>query len=117
LLSSAFALAAPIKIAQTEWAVGGSFMQKFAIMVAVLLGLVACREEGVAVAPMPMDQSCGADGLQSLLGQDKSVLAGMRFSQPLRVISPGMAVTMDYSPARLNIDLDGAGQIIRVHCG
>lgn len=94
-------------------------MRRFAIIGAALLGLVACRgDEGVvAVAPMPMDQSCGADGVQSLLGQDKSVLAGMRFSQPLRVISPGMAVTMDYSPARLNIDLDALGRIIRVHCG
>jgi hypothetical protein len=60
---------------------------------------------------------CGAGGLQGLVGQPESVLAGRRFSQPLRVIPPGQAVTMDYSPARLNIEIDARGRIAAVHCG
>jgi hypothetical protein len=41
----------------------------------------------------------------------------MRFSQQVRVIRPGQAVTMDYSPARLNIEVNGAERISRVSCG
>jgi len=35
----------------------------------------------------------------------------------VRVIRPGMAVTMDYVPERLNIDIDAAEVISGVRCG
>jgi hypothetical protein len=41
----------------------------------------------------------------------------MRFGTPTRIIRPGMAVTMDFAPARLNIDINAAETITRVHCG
>jgi hypothetical protein len=34
-----------------------------------------------------------------------------------RVIRPGDAVTEDFSPARLNIDLDATDRIARAWCG
>lgn len=77
------------------------------------LALAACVTE----MPDPMEQSCGAEGLQGLVGQYRGVLAAMTFKGPVRVIEPGMAVTMDYSPSRLNIELDAAGKITRVYCG
>lgn len=83
-------------------------------MAALVLG--AC----VAAEPddgLPPEGACGAKALQDLIGQPRSVLDVMRFSQPLRVIEPGMAVTEDYNPGRLNIELDDVGQIIRVACG
>lgn len=61
--------------------------------------------------------ACGASALQELLGQDSSVLQTMDLSEPFRVIRPGDAVTMDFNPHRLNIDLDGAGLIATVRCG
>lgn len=67
--------------------------------------------------PPPMVETCGAEGLHHLLGQPEAVLATMRFAQVVRVIRPGMAVTMDYSPDRLNIEIDEAGRISRVSCG
>lgn len=78
-----------------------------------------------ACAPLPPDQppplppadACGASALQGLVGQPEGVLAAMTFPGPMRVIRPGMAVTMDHSPERLNIDLDAGGTITRVHCG
>lgn len=77
--------------------------------------LAACQ--GTAPpAPDPADR-CGAGALQHLVGQPGSVLQGMRFSQPLRVIGYGMAVTMDYNPDRLNIALDQRDRIERVSCG
>ncbi|GGK16552.1 I78 family peptidase inhibitor [Luteimonas terricola] len=38
-------------------------------------------------------------------------------AQGVRVIRPGMAVTMDYRAGRLNLHLDDAGRITRVTCG
>jgi len=64
-----------------------------------------------------MENACGAAGLQTLLGQPASVLETMRFANPVRVIRPGMAVTMDFNPARLNIEVDAAEEITRISCG
>lgn len=61
--------------------------------------------------------SCGADELQYLVGKPGVMLDGMRFSQEVRVIEFGMAVTMDYNPDRLNIQLDRLDVIERVSCG
>lgn len=35
----------------------------------------------------------------------------------VRIIRPGMAVTMDYREGRLNLHLDDAGRITRASCG
>jgi hypothetical protein len=85
-----------------------------AVLVAPLL-LAGC----VVTAEPPGDslESCGAVELQSLVGQPGEVLDGMRFSQDVRVIQPGMAVTMDYSAERLNIWLNDREMIERVTCG
>ncbi len=64
----------------------------------------------------PVDE-CGASDLQYLVGQPGRVLDGMRFSQDLRVIQPGMAVTMDFRADRLNIWLNDLDRIERVTCG
>jgi hypothetical protein len=87
-------------------------MRAFALCL-MMLPLGAC----VAETPDPMQIGCGAEELQGLVGQPASVLETMRFSQPLRVIEPGMAVTMDFNPERLNIHVDGAKKISRVICG
>lgn len=85
---------------------------QFAAIFCLCLTGAACVADD---APPP--DGCGAAELQGLVGQPQSVLETMRFSQDLRVIPPGTAVTMDYREDRLNIDLDEAGQITRVWCG
>ena len=88
--------------------------------VLVLAGCVAPPATGPGAEPgMPpvMGGDCGAADLQYLMGQKARVLTTMRFSQPLRVLKPGMAVTMDYREDRLNIEIDEAGTIFRVACG
>ena len=90
-----------------------------ALAAAALVILAAC-EPVVAPRPPadpPMENACGAAGLQTLLGQPASVLETMRFANPVRVIRPGMAVTMDFNPARLNIEVDAAEEITRISCG
>lgn len=88
----------------------------YALLLLAALGLAAC----VAPVPPVVDpgpDACGASELQYLVGRPGVVLDGMRFSQDVRVIQYGMAVTMDYSPYRLNFWLDRRDVIERVTCG
>ncbi|MES2142817.1 MAG: I78 family peptidase inhibitor [Pseudomonadota bacterium] len=83
---------------------------------ALALVIAACQP--VPATPIdPTLASCGASDLQSLVGQDKTVLATMTFPAPTRIIEPGMAVTMDYSATRLNIWIAEDDSIARVTCG
>ncbi len=72
----------------------------------------ACVEEAA-----PPAGTCGAPDLQDLVGQSETVLQTMKFGTPVRIIHPGMAVTMDYREDRLNIEINEAGKISRVTCG
>ncbi|MEH6774496.1 MAG: I78 family peptidase inhibitor [Cereibacter changlensis] len=89
------------------------------IPLCLVTGLAACQMESPAAPPAtpPVENACGAAELQTLVGQPASVLDTMRFSQPTRVITPGMAVTMDFNAERLNIEIDEAKRISRVACG
>jgi hypothetical protein len=89
----------------------------FALLLCAPLLVSACVMEPVPTTPPDNLSSCGADDLQYLVGRPGVVLDGMRFSQDVRVIQYGMAVTMDYNPYRLNIWLDRRDVIERVTCG
>lgn len=104
----------------------GAMTRSLAVLPALALAglLSACvagggmpPSPGLPPAPPMAEDACGAAALQGLLGQDAAVLAGLRFRGPMRLIRPGMAVTMDYSAERLNISLNDAGRIDRVACG
>jgi hypothetical protein len=84
-----------------------------------ILALAACVPSAPPEAPPPLppENACGAADLQSLVGQPAAVLDTMRFGGPVRVIRPGMAVTMDYSADRLTIEIDRRERIARVSCG
>lgn len=96
-------------------------MRAFALILP--LALAACVEgeappdPGQSDPPLPPETACDAPGLQQLHGQPQTVLQTMKFSGPVRIIQPGMAVTMDYNAARLNIEIDRAGLIARIFCG
>ena len=80
-----------------------------------ILSLMACAGQSQDVQGVGGD--CGAADLQGLVGQPESVLQTMRFTGTVRIIHPGQAVTMDFSPARLNIVIDDKGKIAEVRCG
>lgn len=60
--------------------------------------------------------SCGKDRFMDMMGQDGAALRDIELPPLTRVIKPGMAVTQDYRPDRLNISLDHAGKIDRIWC-
>ena len=89
-------------------------MRTFLSLIAAVL-LSGCVE---ALPAIEEPEACGAPDLQGLVGQRESALAAMTLpAERLRVIQPGMAVTMDYSPARLNVEVGTDGRIARVYCG
>ncbi|MGL4235080.1 I78 family peptidase inhibitor [Tabrizicola sp.] len=93
------------------------------ISLVMALALAACvpvttpGPDRMPPEPAPGSDACGASTLQYLVGKDKSVFAAMSFVAGTRFIEPGMPITMDYSPTRLNFDLNSAGRITRVWCG
>ena len=86
-----------------------------------LLLLTACQPTfptpGSPLPPEPAPGDCGASAMQGFVGQPESVLAATTFAVPIRIIHPGDAITMDYSPTRLNFEIDARGRIARIFCG
>lgn len=73
-------------------------------------------------ALQPASAECGAAGLSRYLnvsptGEMKSAIASAAGDRPIRYIAPGDAVTMDFVPARLNVELGDDGRIVRFRCG
>lgn len=65
-----------------------------------------------------LDDDCGSSALTPYVGAAlSSVPSSLKTGDLVRVINPGDAVTEDYRPSRLNISLNGAGEIIEVSCG
>lgn len=77
--------------------------------------LAACAPVGAE--PDETGDTCGAASFNRYVGQPSSALDTVRFSQPVRIIPPDTAVTMDFNPERLNFDLDEDGTIVGVRCG
>lgn len=89
-------------------------------IVPVFLLLAACGQTPQP-APAPDfpvgEDSCNAAQYSNLIGQDATVLERVLLMGPVRVIRPGMAVTMDYSAARINFGIDDSNRIARISCG
>ena len=90
-----------------------------ALLLVLPIALMGCvpEPEPPVGDPTPVEDACGASGLQDLVGQSAKKLEVMRFAKTVRILRPGMAVTMDYSAERLNIEIDAAERITRVSCG
>lgn len=55
-------------------------------------------------------------GPGALVGRQADSVPFGDFPFPMRVVKPGMAVTMDYSAARLTVETDAKGIITRHSC-
>jgi hypothetical protein len=83
---------------------------------------LALAAAACATAPDEPSGTCDADRLGDLVGREATAELGaeaMRRSgaRTLRWIRPGDAVTMDFSPNRLNLNLDAQGRLERATCG
>ena len=66
---------------------------------------------------MELGDSCGVAGFAGLIGQTGEIARLIELDQPMRVIDPDSAVTMDFRPDRINFILDEDDVILRVECG
>lgn len=84
-------------------------------------GLIACAP----VAPPPGPGAgvrCNADRVQGLVGREARPRVIARAQQrsgarTVRVIKPGMPVTMDFRSDRLNVEVDNVSTIKSLRCG
>ena len=77
---------------------------------------------GPARAKVSASVDCGAAKAMKFIGQTATSSVRLEVAKAIghlsiRWIGPGDVVTMDYSEARLNADLDDGGKIKHFHCG
>lgn len=97
-----------------------SFLKSAAICggLVAMLTLAACRDEMTETpADVAPGQMCPAAAQAGLIGQPASVLETMRFADPVRILRPGTAMTMDYRAERMNIYIDADEKIEKLTCG
>ncbi|SEW31287.1 Peptidase inhibitor I78 family protein [Aliiroseovarius sediminilitoris] len=82
-----------------------------------LLALTGCLATTPPVpAPDTFIPNCGQDRFRGLVGQDAGTLREVDLPHATRVVKPGITLTQDYRPDRLNISVDEDGIIDRVWC-
>jgi len=92
-------------------------------VIALLAVLAAgCTTMAADEPPGELTGSCRTEGLESFVGQPGTQEIGAEIfrksgAKKLRWIPHGAAVTMDYSPDRLNIKLDPQNKIEAITCG
>jgi hypothetical protein len=114
-------------------------MIRFVLTAAAVLSLTACEtpnpttrdldrlgrdyqqssQEGAT--PQNADEAtradvCGASHYASLVGQPESAINRDDLPPRARIISPGMMVTQDFSPERLNLRIGPDGKVASVQC-
>lgn len=60
---------------------------------------------------------CNGTAYNRLIGQPAAAVATAGIAAPTRVIPLGALITEEYSSARINFYLDGAGNIAKISCG
>ncbi len=60
---------------------------------------------------------CKGQVYSGLIGQPAAAVASAGIVKPVRVIPLGSLITEEYSSARINFYLDGAGNIAKISCG
>jgi len=90
-----------------------------------LLPLAACTvatSDATADNPPPMASACRGEALGQFIGQPASQDLGERMlrasgARIVRWVPKGGVVTMDFSPHRLTVQLDGSNRVETANCG
>ena len=91
------------------------------VLATAVLALAGCG--GGKRPARPSDPaSCDVTRLKVLVGRPASAVAAAEALQlsgarTIRWVAPGTAVTMDYRPDRLNVQLTGSKKVKRFTCG
>ncbi|MDQ8017494.1 MAG: I78 family peptidase inhibitor [Bordetella sp.] len=75
-----------------------------------------------AAPPPPPPPACEAAGAQFAVGQPmtpqlEAAVRARANAASARILKPGQPATMDFNPARVNIDLDARNRVKTVRCG
>lgn len=95
----------------------------FSLSIVSLTGCIPVAENAEAgQAPPELAGSCDASGLDYAIGKTltnelEAKLKSEAKAAIVRVASHDGVITMDFSPARLNIFIDETRKIIRLNCG
>jgi len=96
---------------------------RFPIALLALVAVSACASPPETTPPAAEEpaMTCQADKGQWAIGQiaDEALVARVKAdttSGRVRVIRPGMAVTMDYREDRVNLDVDADNRVTAVRC-
>ncbi len=73
-------------------------------------------EQEPAAAPVIEEASCDFDGWVGKSKADAEKLVE-KTGRPARILPPGSAMTMDFRPNRINVELDDEDVVVRVFCG
>lgn len=106
-------------------------IRKAVMMLTIATGLSACaggereRYQTGIREPISMrddGDECGSTLVQTYVGLRANQTVREEVSrrsgaEVIRWIEPGMAVTMDFSPNRLNAELDQDGVVVTLRCG
>lgn len=98
-----------------------NFIRPLALLMPALV--LGCAQPAPAPTPAPAPPGeCAAEPARLLEGKvfDADIRAqaqSLSGARSVRVIRPGQAVTMDFNPFRLNIELDASDRVLRVRCG
>jgi hypothetical protein len=60
--------------------------------------------------------SCGAEGFVQYIGGSADVLKQIDLPRSSRILRPDQAITLDFSPDRLTIDVDQLNRVSSVTC-
>ncbi|WP_374669983.1 I78 family peptidase inhibitor [Ramlibacter sp.] len=87
-----------------------------------LAGCAAPPAQPEAAPPPPLAGTCEAQAAQFAMGMPygEALAEEVRRksgARTVRVLRPGMAVTMEYDPGRINLGVDAAMRVTRVNCG
>lgn len=89
------------------------------------LSLSACAPEMTTLPPLdagaapaaPGPDTCGASGLQMLVGQRVELFEAQIRPGPKRVLAPTDVATTDVNPKRTTVYIDEGSRITRITCG
>jgi hypothetical protein len=96
-------------------------------LILACLSLAACAPQVETLPPLDAGNAapaipgapdtCGAAGLQVLVGQRVELFEGQVRPGPKRILGPSDPATADFNPKRTTVYIDNGSRITRIVCG